>query len=69
LLKLFADVFNLHLQFSIDFSMFRTSFDVGSLSYKPGVKVTQSVSANSFVTKDPFLLDKYKPDYKNGIEA
>lgn len=37
--------------------------------YKPGVKVTQSVSASSFVTKDPFLLDKYNPDYKNGIEA
>ncbi len=36
--------------------------------YKPGVKVTQAVSENSFVTKDPFLLGKYDPDYKEKIE-
>lgn len=37
--------------------------------YKPGEKVTQSVSKSSFVTKDPFLLEKYNPDFKKGTEA
>lgn len=36
--------------------------------YKPGEKVTQSVSTSSFVTTDPFLLDKYNPQFKSMIE-